>query len=91
MHVKLAIALCVTLLLACRTQVKIEPVEVKPITMTIEINVKVDRQLDEFFDFEKADSPAPESTPSSEAEDKPSPKASPEASLKATHKSGDSP
>lgn len=33
-------------------------VEVKPIHLTVDINLKVDRQLDNFFDFEEAIDPA---------------------------------
>jgi len=36
----------------CRHKVEVEPVEVKPIHMTVDVNIKVDRELDEFFDFE---------------------------------------
>ena len=56
---KLAIVFCVTtffLLQAC-TQHKVEvaPVEVKPIHITIDVNVKVDKALDDFFgDIDKA-------------------------------------
>ncbi len=32
-------------------RVKVDPVEVKPITLNV--NLKVDRQLDDFFAFEK--------------------------------------
>lgn len=41
--------------IACRHKVEVEPVEVKPIHMTVDINIKVDRQLEEFFDFEEDD------------------------------------
>lgn len=35
---------------ACtRHEVEIKPVEIKPIHITIDINVKVDRALDDFF------------------------------------------
>jgi hypothetical protein len=35
---------------ACtRHEVEIQPVEIKPIHITIDINVKVDRALDDFF------------------------------------------
>ena len=35
---------------ACtRHQVEIKPVEIKPIHITIDVNVKVDRALDDFF------------------------------------------
>ncbi|BBD08236.1 YnbE family lipoprotein [Desulfovibrio ferrophilus] len=36
---------------ACSTkhQIEVKPVEVKPIHITIDVNVKVDRALDDFF------------------------------------------
>jgi hypothetical protein len=39
-------------LLACSTrhQVDVAPVEVKPIHITIDVNVKVDRALDRYFE-----------------------------------------
>ena len=33
-------------------RVKVEPIEVKPIHVTMDVNIKVDRELDRFFDFE---------------------------------------
>lgn len=38
-----------------RHEVDIKPVEIKPIHITIDVNVKVDRALDDFFgDIDKA-------------------------------------
>jgi PBP1b-binding outer membrane lipoprotein LpoB len=38
-----------------RHEVQIAPVEIKPIHITIDINIKVDRALDDFFgDLDKA-------------------------------------
>ena len=36
---------------ACNTShtVKVEPVEIKPIHITMDINIKVDREVDDFF------------------------------------------
>ena len=34
----------------CKHTIAVEPIEVKPIHMTLDINLKVDRELDEFFD-----------------------------------------
>ncbi len=31
-------------------QVEVKPVEIKPIHITIDVNVKIDRALDDFFD-----------------------------------------
>jgi len=38
-------------LLSCATrhEVELKPVEIKPIHITIDVNVKVDRALDDFF------------------------------------------
>ena len=40
-----------TILAGCQTQHRVEmaPVEVKPIHITIDVNVKIDRALDDFF------------------------------------------
>lgn len=46
------------LVLGCSTshEVKLAPVEVKPIHITIDVNVKVDRALDDFFgDLDKTE------------------------------------
>ena len=40
------------LLYSCTHNVNVAPVEFKPIHMTLDINLKVDRALDDFFDFE---------------------------------------
>jgi hypothetical protein len=37
------------LLLAGCLHVKTEPIEVKPIHVTVDVNVKIDRALDDFF------------------------------------------
>ena len=38
------------LLSACtRHEIEVKPVEIKPIHITIDVNVKVDRALDDFF------------------------------------------
>ncbi|NLD37593.1 MAG: hypothetical protein GX654_12065 [Desulfatiglans sp.] len=44
---------------ACSTRhaIEVAPVEVKPIHITIDVNVKIDRALDDFFsDIDKAES-----------------------------------
>jgi hypothetical protein len=55
-------------LIAClgsclRHRLDTEPIEVKPIHVTVDVNVKVQRELQEFFDFEKAVEPGPEQAP----------------------------
>jgi hypothetical protein len=43
---------------ACATsclshEVEVAPIEVKPIHVTVDVNVRVQRELDEFFDYEQ--------------------------------------
>lgn len=38
--------------------VQTAPIEIKPIHITMDINLRVQRELDEFFDFEKPAAPA---------------------------------
>ncbi len=54
------LALALLVLGGCNPKVKVEPLEVKPIEVTVNINVKIDRELDQFFDFDK---PAPSRAP----------------------------
>ncbi len=50
---RLAVLAALALLLPCCTrhevQVAVAPVEIKPIHITIDVNIKVDRALDNFF------------------------------------------
>ena len=63
------LATCAALVAAGATscishEVEVAPIEVKPIHVTVDVNVRVQRELDEFFDYEKkpgAESGAPES------------------------------
>lgn len=49
-------------------EVAIAPVEIKPIHITIDINVKIDKALDDFFgELDKLDATAGTSTPTSGA------------------------
>lgn len=45
----------------CSTQhrITVDPVEFKPIHLTMEVNVKIQRELDDFFDFEEKLAPGP--------------------------------
>lgn len=48
----LSFGICFTLMLATsctKHEVDVKPVEIKPIHITIDVNVKVDRALDDFF------------------------------------------
>jgi hypothetical protein len=45
-----ALGVCFLSLTACtKHEVEVKPVEIKPIHITIDINVKIDRALDDFF------------------------------------------
>jgi len=47
----LATALLLAVLSSCsKHEIDIKPVEIKPIHITIDVNVKVDRALNDFFD-----------------------------------------
>lgn len=51
----LLVALALLLPGCTRHQVQVAPVEIKPIHITIDVNIKVDRALDDFFgDLDKA-------------------------------------
>lgn len=71
-HWLLAGALATALAMpACNTShtVKVEPVEIKPIHITMDINIKIEREVDDFFDeVEKKaaeTNPGPQTVPSS--------------------------
>jgi len=44
-------------LFGCGPTVKVKPIQVEPIHITMEVNVRVDRELDQFFDFEEEINP----------------------------------
>ena len=46
------------LLLPSCARVTVDPIEVKPIHMTLDVNLKIDHELDQFFAFEKKYEPA---------------------------------
>lgn len=49
-----ALSLCAAMLTAggCTHTVKVEPIRIEPIYVTLDVRLKVDRELDQFFDFE---------------------------------------
>jgi hypothetical protein len=38
---------------SCKHTVKVEPVRIEPIHLTVDLNIKVDRKLDEFFAYDE--------------------------------------
>ena len=53
---------------SCTHRVQLEPIRVEPIYITLDINLKIDRELDSFFDFEEQTQQTsdPESTKTSD-------------------------
>ena len=51
---------------ATRHEVEVKPVEIKPIHITIDVNVKVDKALDDFFEDIDSEEGEIESTSSSD-------------------------
>jgi len=47
---------------ACSPRVRVDPIEVKPIHIVHDINIRVDRQLDEFFAFQEQAATQPATT-----------------------------
>ena len=45
--------IAVLLILGCTHQVNVAPITIEPIHVTMDIRIRVDRQLEDFFDFEK--------------------------------------
>ena len=65
-HLFILLGVLLLLLFQGCTQHKVEvaPVEVKPIHITIDVNVKVDRALDDFFeDIDAQEEPVDDNTP----------------------------
>ncbi len=55
------LALAFSLTACTQHQVEVKPVEIKPIHITIDINVKIDKDLDDFFgDIDEAQTKAPQ-------------------------------
>jgi hypothetical protein len=40
------------LLAGCQPRIKLDPIKIEPVQITMDINIRVDKQLDQFFDFE---------------------------------------
>lgn len=57
------VAACACLTSCLTHRVEMAPIEVKPIHVTVNVNVRVQRELDEFFDF---DTPTAASKPGDE-------------------------
>ena len=49
----LAVACAACARLDTRSEVDVKPIRVEPIHITVDVNVRIDRELDEFFAFEE--------------------------------------
>jgi hypothetical protein len=58
-----AIALASCARVETESKVDVRPIEVKPIHITVDVNVRVDRELDNFFAFEDQAATKPASAP----------------------------
>jgi hypothetical protein len=66
------VVLCAVACASCarldtRSEVDVKPIEVKPIHITVDVNVRIDRELDQFFAFEEELAPPPATNPSAPA------------------------
>lgn len=65
------ITIAAVMLVSCRTrhEVDVKPVEIKPIHITIDVNVRVEKALEDFFnEIDQAD---PDAVPSAQEEENP--------------------
>lgn len=62
-----------TLVSCTRHTIDVQPIEVRPIHMTLDINLRVDRELERFFEFEEELEPMPEPEPQAEPVPAPDP------------------
>ena len=56
----------IVVLAGCTPRIKVDPIKVEPIHLTVDIRLQVDRELDEFFDFEEDAGPVGETLPANE-------------------------
>ncbi|HEX2971495.1 MAG TPA: hypothetical protein VHP11_04145 [Tepidisphaeraceae bacterium] len=55
----------VLILPSCAT-VEVKPIKVEPIYITVDVNIRVDRQLDNFFAFEQPNETQPATQPANQ-------------------------
>jgi hypothetical protein len=63
-----------------KSEVDVRPIEVKPIHITVDVNVRIDRELDNFFAFEE-EAPAATTPTTPTTTPKPAASAAPEVKL----------
>jgi len=55
---RIALAAAGPALIASCARVSVDPIEVKPIHITVDVNIRVDQRLNQFFAFEEELAPA---------------------------------
>jgi hypothetical protein len=61
--VRIMLAGSAVLLVGCTHKVQVEPIKVEPIHVTLDIHLKVDRELERFFEFENKFEPETDPAP----------------------------
>ncbi len=59
----LATALLTPAILGCTHTIKVEPIEVKPIFITVDVRVRLEDELDDFFDYQGETAPSSATQP----------------------------
>ena len=70
LHWMALVGICLGAAGCTQHRVEVQPIKVEPIHLTIDVNVRVDRELDEFFDYKEP--PPPITPPPTDAEPAPS-------------------
>ena len=70
----LAVACSACARLDTRSEVDVKPIRVEPIHITVDVNVRIDRELDQFFAFEEEMEPEkPATAPATQPATQPAP------------------
>jgi hypothetical protein len=64
-------AACLGLVGCLSHRVSMDPIEVKPIHVTVDVNVRVQRELDKFFDYDTPSETRPSANQDKAGQDKP--------------------
>ena len=62
------VAAVAAVVMGCQHRVTVDPIRVEPLYVTLDITLRVDRELDDFFDFEEAAPTPPDGGPPEETD-----------------------